>query len=124
MRQHELAHAPPLSHVRVFACRWCPTDGNHYAWVDADEFTDACEAWAASKGTVRRPSPLGGFTFDPFAPPSRTCRKCMGAGVNVLYLADTTQLEGAAAASFKGASMDKYGVIKVEEHDQQEAALS
>lgn len=122
-RQYQIATAPPLTHVRVFNCRQCPSGGKHYAWTDVDEFTDACEAWAASKGTERRPSPLGGFAFDPFAPPNPSCRKCRGVGEQFVYLADTTQLEGAAAASFKGASMDKYGVIKIEQHDPQDAAF-
>jgi hypothetical protein len=123
MRQLEIASAAPLTQVRVFNCRWCPTDGKHYSWADAEDFCAAVEKWKASKGMEPRPSALGGFTWDAFAPPSPTCRKCMGAGVKVLYVPDTTQLEGAAAAAYAGASIDaRTGTIEIHQHDQQQAA--
>lgn len=126
LRQYEVATAPPLTHVRVFNCRCCHSeDGRNPQWIDSREYADAVEAWQASLTSPkpeRMPSMAGGVGFDPFAAPSPCCGACMGAGKPVVYLADTTQLDGAAAASFKGASIDKYGVITIEQHDAQDAA--
>jgi phage terminase small subunit len=124
LRQYEVATAPPLTHVRVFACRHCHGIGGKYAWRDAEEFTDAVEHWAATRDTrpQPQPSPAGGFSFNPFASPNPECVHCLGAGVVKLYMADTTHLEGAAAASYAGASIDKYGVITLRQHDAQDAA--
>jgi len=123
LRQYELATAPPLTHVRVFNCRHCHGVGFGYQWRDEVELAKALDACIESKGAKPMPDASGGYGFDPFAKPNPTCVECLGAGKPVVYIADTTELEGAAAASFKGASVDKYGVITVEQHSQQEAAF-
>jgi hypothetical protein len=124
MRQHAIAHAPALTHSKVFNCRYCPTDGRHFVWADVDEFSDACEAWDAGKRLDRRPSPLGGFTFDAFAPPNPRCRRCRGVGERFVYgPQDTTALDPELAASYRGASVDpRTGVVKIEQADP-DAAL-
>lgn len=124
MRQHAIAHAPALTHSKVYNCRYCPTDGKHYAWHDVDEFSDAVEAWDAGKRLDRRPSPVGGFTFDPFAPPNLRCRRCRGVGERFVYgPLDTTQLDPELAASYRGTSVDpRTGTAKIAQADQ-DAAL-
>ncbi len=123
LRQYEVASAAPLTHVRIYACRHCWSPDHAYAWRGAAEFAKALDAYGEAKGTGQRPSAAGGFSFDPFASPCPTCPECMGAGKPVVYLPDTIKLEGAAAASYAGASIDKYGVITVEQHDAQDAAF-
>jgi len=123
-RQADIAFAEPLVHTKAYNCRWCATDGKHYAWADVDEFCDACEEWAASPGTKRKPSMLGGFTFDAFAAPNPRCRRCRGVGERFVYgPQDTTQLEGPQRAAYAGASVDaRTGTIEVQQHDAQAAA--
>jgi phage terminase small subunit len=123
LRQYRVATAEPLTHVRVFCCRHCySTTPGAPQWRDAAELALALDEALKSKGA--KPIPRnGGFGFDPFAPPSPECPECYGAGKAVLYLPDTTQLNEAQAASYRGASMDKYGVITIETHDPQDAAF-
>ncbi len=123
-RQFDIATAGPLTHVRVFNCRCCHGANHKHQWRDADEFTDAVELWQATLATKPSPQPnaAGGMGFDPFAPPNAQCPVCLGAGVPVVYVADTTQLTAAQRAAFKGASVDRWGQIHVEQHDAQEAA--
>jgi hypothetical protein len=124
MRQHAIAHAPALTHTKVFNCRHCPSDGRHFAWCDVEEFTEAVYAWDAAKRLDRRPSPVGGFTFDAFAPPNPRCRRCRGVGERFVYgPQDTTALDPELAASYRGASVDpRTGVVKIEQADP-DAAL-
>lgn len=123
MRQLDIATAAPLVHVKRYACRYCPTDGRRYCWIDSDEFCDALEAWRAAPHGKRQPV-LTPHTYDPFAPPSPTCKRCRGIGEAFLYTpVDTTQLEGAQAAAYAGASIDaRTGTIEIHQHDQQSAA--
>jgi hypothetical protein len=124
MRQLDIATAESLVHVKRYQCRYCPTDGKHYAWIDADEFCDAAEEWYASKGAKPKPTMLGGFTFDAFSPPNPLCKRCRGVGEAFLYgPVDTTALEGAQAAAYAGASIDaRTGTIEIHQHNQQDAA--
>ncbi len=119
VRQHAIAHAPALTHSKVYNCRYCSSDGRHYAWCDVDEFSDAVEAWDAGKRLDRRPSPSGGFRFDPFAPPSLRCRRCRGVGERFVYgPLDTTQLDPELAASYRGSTVDpRTGTPKIIQAD-------
>lgn len=123
LRQYELATAPPLTHVRVFNCRHCHGVGFGYQWRDEVEAAKAIDESLVSQGAIPMPDLSGGYGFDAFAPVNPQCVVCMGAGKAVVYLADTTQLEGAAAASYAGAEIDKYGIIKIKQHNQQDAAF-
>lgn len=123
LRQYDVASASPLTHVRIYACRHCWSPDHAYGWRNALEFAKALDAYGRDPVSNSLPSAAGGFSFDPFATPNERCPECMGAGKPVVYLPDTTKLEGTAAASYAGASIDKYGVITVEQHDAQHAAF-
>jgi phage terminase small subunit len=124
LRQFDIAQADPLTDVRVFNCRKCHGVGNRYQWLHTDEFYDAVEQWQVTKDQKPQvmPSDAGGYGFDPFAPPAPDCPYCLGAGQAVVFMRDTTLLTPSERAAYKGASVDKYGVITVEQHDQQDAA--
>ena len=122
MRQHAIAHAPALTHSKVYNCRYCPSGGKHHAWADISEYAEAVEEAYASKKAP--PPSAGGFTFDAFAPPNPRCRRCRGVGERFVYgPQDTTQLDPELAASYRGASVDpRTGVVKIEQADP-DAAL-
>jgi hypothetical protein len=123
-RQYEIAVAEPLTEVRVFNCRACHGVSHKHQWRDTEEFSDAVEQWAITKDSKPQPQPsmAGGVGFDPFATPAEDCPECLGAGRAVVYLRDTTTLSPAQRAAFKGASVDRWGQIHVEQHDAQDAA--
>lgn len=123
--QLEIAHADAneVAQLRKFGCRHCHGRDHKYQWRDPTEFADACEAWTASK-VIDRPMPTdaGGYGYDPKAKANPDCFECRGAGVIVPFIADTTELTGAARLLYAGFEQKPDGTIKVLMHDQQKAA--
>lgn len=122
VRQHAIAYAPALTHSKVFNCRYCPSDGRHYAYADLIEYADAVDQAAVDK----RPTPTtaGGFAWDAFAPPNPRCRRCRGVGERFVFgPVDTTALDPDIAAAYRGSVVDpRTGVVKLIEADR-DAAL-
>jgi hypothetical protein len=127
MRQHAIAHAPALTHSKVFNCRHCyATTPRATQWDDMGHY---CEAMADYEASLTSPKPLrkplyGGVGYDHFAPPNPRCTSCRGIGERFVYgPQDTTQLDPELAASYRGASVDpRTGVVKIEQADP-DAAL-
>jgi phage terminase small subunit len=124
LQAHELATASvhDLQPIEVYACRVCHSaDGRHPAWLDTEEFTEACEAWAASLDSpkpLKRPSAAGGFNHDVFAAPSPSCRVCRGHGVPVMRTLPTGELSPGARALYAGATVAPDGTLRVMVEDR------
>jgi len=119
LQAHEVATASvhDLQPIEVYACRVCHSaDGRHPAWIDADEYADACEAWAASQDSpkpLKKPSAAGGFNHDVFAAPNPSCRACRGHGVPVMRTLPTSELSPGARALYEGATVAPDGTLRV-----------
>lgn len=128
MRQLDIATAGALVHTKRYNCRHCfASPPRATQWDDADHFADAVEAYRESLATGGKPLPkplYGGVDYDPFAPPNPRCRRCRGVGEAFIYgPQDTTELTGAQAAAYAGASIDaRTGTIEVHQYDAQDAA--
>lgn len=110
-------HVEQVSSYVWQCCRYCRGIEHKYQWIDVPEYCQALlkaeeenEARAARK---RKPLPLpsddGGYGFAPGHDPVITCPQCEGRGVQVVVLADTTRLEGAAKAIVKGVRVTPSG---------------
>jgi phage terminase small subunit len=119
LQAHELATASvhELQPIEVYACAVCHSaDGKHAQWIDADDYADACEAWAASLGTpkpLRKPSAAGGFGRDTMAAPNPECRSCRGHGIPVMRTRPTAELSPGARQLFEGATVAPDGTLRV-----------
>jgi phage terminase small subunit len=124
LQAHEIATASvhDLQPVEVYACRVCHSaDGRHPAWVDVEEYADACEAWAASQDSpkpLKKPSAAGGFNHDVFAAPSPSCKACRGHGVPVMRTLPTAELSPGARALYAGATVGSDGQLRVMVEDR------
>jgi hypothetical protein len=124
LQAHEIATATvhDLQPVEVYACRVCHSaDGRHPAWIDADEYADACEAWAASQDSpkpLKKPDARGGFNHDVFAAPSPSCKACRGHGVPVMRTLPTADLSPGARQLYAGATVAPDGTLRVMVEDR------
>ncbi len=104
-----------LQEVMTYACRVCySADGRTPAWVDAAELAAAIDAHLKSLNTpLPRPVPsaAGGFKHDPFAPPSPSCRACMGHGRVVTRIKPTSEWSAGARALYAGVQTDADGNV-------------
>lgn len=118
----QLAEADPneLTQVRRVNCRYCYGLEHGFQWVDMAEFERVLNAALAKRGAAV-PDVLGGFGFDPNREPAADCPQCSGEGDEVVHIADTRKLKGAARKLFAGVKRTKDG-LEVKMRDQ-DAAL-
>lgn len=125
--QFEVAVADPNELVRVthHACRYCWGVDGLYQWRTQDEHTLAVaaelDAAVSEHRTPKVPDDAGGYGYTMHRPPNPECEHCGGAGQKVVHIADTNELTGPARRLYKGAKMDRHGVVTIELHDQQRA---
>lgn len=114
--QHDMAivqaaaYADQLTQHIWQCCRYCHGTDHKYQWVNFEEYLAALTNAEAENDARRErkqkpkalPSDEGGFGFSPSNDPNITCPVCEGRGVAVTIIADTTKLEGPAAALFRG----------------------
>lgn len=106
-------------------CRYCHGIGGAYQWRDERE---CMTEWArlADEAVKRNRScpPIddaGGYGYTLHAPPNPDCERCAGSGETRTHIADLRTLDGPAAKLIKSVSTDRFGVTKVELHDQLKA---
>lgn len=103
-----IATADPneIASVKRRCCRHCYGRGHRYQWKDEDEFAYAVgQALQPVKKGVPRPqmpSDDGGYGFNFTLRPHPECTECRGEGHEVAFVADTTQLKGAARKLYAG----------------------
>lgn len=105
-----------VSHV-WHCCRHCNGEGHAYQWIDENEYYTAlavsfdvnAERIEKQKPPLPEPTCTGGYGFLSTNEPNLTCPKCEGRGVQLTIFADTRNLEGPAAALYKGIEETKFG---------------
>lgn len=106
------------------ACRHCHGVKHRYQWIDEDEYALAVagvmDAQTIEAVQVKMPEDIGGYGYTHLLEPVSSCPQCGGLGERVTIIADTTRLEGPAAALFKGVKETKSG-IEVLFHDVDKA---
>ena len=125
--QVAIAQADPRDIVWTtqHACRYCHGIGGRYQW--RDELECNTEYARLADEAVKRNKPLppyddsGGFGYTIHNPPNPDCEHCAGTGETRTHIADLRSLDGPAARLIKSVSTDRYGVTKVELHDQLKA---
>lgn len=117
----DVATADPNEIVAVkrYACRFCFGAGHRYQWATLEEWQRACVT--ASDRRQSTPDCSGGFGYSEQLEANHTCPSCYGEGNLKVRIADTTKLQGKARKLYKGAKQDRFGVITVEMHDQDQA---
>jgi len=98
-----------VQHVRE-CCRYCHGLEHRKQWRSEAEYAQALAAtWEANvqrveqgKKPLQEPTDDGGYGFDPSQPPHAECPECSGYGTERVVMADTTRLEGPAAAIYAG----------------------
>lgn len=95
-----------LAQVRRVNCRHCYGVGNGYQWTQI-EYSDAVAV--AVRDGKPAPDGMGGFGFDPNGEPHPDCTECGGDGVEVVRVADTRKLKGAARRLYAGVKMTNAG---------------
>lgn len=116
----DIAAADPnklISHRRV-NCRHCRGVGHAYQWQDAEWSVKAAEAYAVER---EAPRDDGGFGFDPTLAPVPTCPQCFGAGIAVVNVANTDELDPRTRKLYKGIKLKGDGSLEVLMHDQADA---
>jgi phage terminase small subunit len=99
-------------------CRYCWGVGHARQWVDT-EYALLCAKALDSKRTP--PEAPGGFGFDAHREPNPICPMCFGDGLEIVYLADTRKLKGAARRLYGGLKKKRDGVEVI--FRNQDAAL-
>lgn len=113
------ADAGEITQVRRVNCRHCHGVMHAYQWTEAEYMAATARAINAGQ---QAPDGIGGFAFNPESDPNPECPECGGVGVEVVHLADTRRLKGAARRLFAGVQKTKDGA-KVLLRDQ-DAALA
>jgi phage terminase small subunit len=118
---HEIAIADPgeISQMRRVCCRHCWGFDYRYQWIDEAEHDKA--AAKAAQDSKPPPDQSGGFGFVANDDPNPDCPKCVGEGIEDVFLADTRDLVGPARRLIAGVKKTKFGV-EVMTRDQ-DAAL-
>ena len=98
-------------------CRYCWGVKGAYQWTDGDEFQramaawfDACGSTPPDKSAPAQPCDEGGYGFNHWNEPNESCARCNGLGRQQALVADSTQLEGAAAVLYKGIKQTANGI--------------
>jgi phage terminase small subunit len=120
------ANPQELLTVWVGACRYCHgQQGHKYQWIDADEFTDACDAIvrenAGLPATMQKPLPscTGGFGYSFHAEPAYDCPSCAGVGINKVRFNSIDGASPGAQRLIRGAELYPDGSLKrLHLHDQ------
>lgn len=120
-RWWDIANADPgeLTQIRRVNCRHCYGVMHAYQWTEPEYMAATARAINAGQ---QAPDGIGGFDFNPEREPHDDCPECGGQGVEVVHLADTRRLKGAARRLFAGVQKTKDGA-KVIMRDQ-DAALA
>lgn len=88
-----IASADPneISQIRRVNCRYCWGHNHKYQWRDMDEYHGALE----NDPEGGKPE-YGGIGFFESAVPNPECPRCGGEGIQGIYFADTTLIDGPA----------------------------
>lgn len=124
-----------LMTYRRLNCRHCHGTGHAYRWRDEEEFWGALavaselqDQWDRTAPDDRRshrpelPTDEGGYGFKRLAPPSLSCPKCEGEGIEDVRFADVRTLTGHARRLYSGVQVTKDGT-KMLTRDQDAARL-
>ena len=71
---------------------------------------------------IKMPTQEGGMKFDPRKPPNPDCRRCWGAGVSSVFIADTRTLGARERLLYAGVKEGKQG-LEVKLNDQFNASI-
>lgn len=117
-----------VTHRRL-NCRHCHGIGHAYRWIDEEEFwrtiADASERAEASGKAAKLPTDEGGYGFRRLGPPSPTCPRCEGEGLEDVRLADVRTLSGPARRMYAGVKVTRNGVeIAMRDKDSARALLA
>jgi phage terminase small subunit len=118
----KIATADPndLTQVRRVCCRHCHGYDHNYQWTEAEYMAAVTKALDAEK---QAPDGMGGFGFDVNAGPHAECPECGGNGIEMVHIADTRKIKGAAKALYVGAERTRNG-IKISMRDKDAAVAN
>lgn len=115
----DIAFADPNDIVRhvTCCCRHCHGVDHEFQWISEREW--AIVTASNIEKQKEPPSAVGGFGFDPKAPPHPACPSCGGLGTPTVTIADTDKLKGPARRLYAGVKQTKNGIeVKLRDQDK------